>query len=250
MAAAEHLDLIDRHAERIVPDDVALKAWCAQYFRSHRQRLADDLSHIERELPSGALLELGSSPPFLTAALKEAGREVVGVDIAPDRFARCTEELGLDIRACDIEREAMPFGDGEFGGVIFNEIFEHLRIDLIHTMSEIARVTAPGGRVMLTTPNMRSARGLISLAVRGRSAFLCPNVFEQYEKLRSIGHMGHVREYTERDVLELCSKTGFSHRTTIWRRAARASVFEKAVCGVVPSLRPSMSIILDRAGSM
>jgi len=248
MAFPEHLALIDRNAERVVPDEASLCEWCAGYLRAHRERLAEDLAIIERELPSGRLLEIGSVPPLLTAALKESGREAVGVDIAPARFAGCIGELGLDVRACDIERDTLPFGDGEFTGVIFNEVFEHLRIDLIHTMGELARVTKPGGRMVLTTPNMRSARGMIALLVRGRSAFLCPDVHEQYNKLRTIGHMGHVREYTERDVTDLCARAGFSHAKTIWRRGARESVLERAVCAIAAPMRPYMSIILVRAG--
>lgn len=250
MVSAKDLDLIDRLASRVAPDDPAHAPWCEGYVRAHRDRLAEDLRIVGRELPDGPLLEIGSVPPVLTAALREAGRNVIGVDIAPERFSRCVRELGLEIRKCDIERDPLPFEDGRFRGVLFNEVFEHLRIDLIHTIGEIARVTAPGGIVLLTTPNMRSARGIVSLLVRGRSAFLCPDVHEQYDKLRTLGHMGHVREYTERDAVDLCAKLGLKHARTIWRRAARESAVEKAVCGVAPSLRPYMTIVLERAASM
>lgn len=250
MASPSDLETIDRLAGEIRAESPELSEWLSAYAANHRNRLAEDLSIVRRELPTGRLLDVGAVPPFLMAALTESGREVAGVDVDPSRFATCVESLGLDLRKCDIEREALPFEDASFDGLIFNEVFEHLRIDLNFTMGELARVLRPGGRMVLSTPNMRSARGIIALLLRGRSAFLCPDVHEQYDKLRTIGHMGHVREYTRTDVTDLCEKLGFIYERVIWRNAARMSLPERALCAVEPALRPYMTIILVRAGTM
>ena len=221
-----------RLSVEMLPDDPALRAWCERYAQDHGARIETDLSIVQRAMPKGRLLDVGATPPFLMSILSGAGREVLGVDVDPSRFGSAIESRGLDVRRCDIEREPLPFEDGSF------------------TMSELARVLSAGGRLMVTTPNMRSARGIVSLVARGRSAFLCPDVFAEYEKLRTIGHMGHVREYTARDVTDLCARVGLSRVSTIYRRSARSSASERLLCTIVPTMRPYVTIIFERGGSM
>ena len=232
---------MDNLAEKIRPDDSALAEWCQSYLRNHKARFALDVELTNRYVPKGSrILEVGSVPPFLTAALRE-DFQIIGVDIDPGRFGGTIRDFGLDVRACNIETDRLPFDDQYFDCVIFNEIFEHLRLNPITTMREIRRVLKPGGLLTLSTPNLRSGRGIFNLLFRGRGQAIDAEPFKEYSKLEQLGHMGHVREYTPREVRDFLSEVGFTVENIIYRGAKLGP--ERVVCRVIPSLQPYMSLI-------
>jgi SAM-dependent methyltransferase len=244
-----HLALLDRVLAGLRPDDPALEAWCATYCREHRARLAADLRLVERHVAPGArLLEYGAIPLALTAALAALGYHVRGLDVRPDRFAGAIARLGLDVVRCDVEREPAPFADAAFDAVIFNELLEHLRIDPVFTLREVRRVLRPGGTLLLSTPNLRSWRGLRNLLLHNRGHAVSGGVFEQYEKLATLGHMGHVREYTTREVAELLGRIGFDVEAVVHRGGSGAGAAGLAE-RLVPSLRPFFSIVASKSSA-
>lgn len=242
-------ELLDRVAARIRPQDPALGEWFATYRRQHRTRLAADLALVERHVAPGArVLEYGAVPLLATAALTELGYAVSGLDVAPQRFAGAISDLGLDVRECDVETEPVPFADGTFDAVLFHELFEHLRIDLIATFGEVRRVLAAGGVLLLSTPNLRSFRGLRNLLLHGRAHAASGGVYRQYEKLRTLGHMGHVREYTVREVADFLTRAGFEVDEVVYRGGHGRGPVGLAE-RLAPSLRPFFSLIATRDDS-
>jgi SAM-dependent methyltransferase len=202
--------VLDAVAEQVHPNDLSLAEWTRQYLVSHRNRLLDDLILVAGQTdPGGRLLEIGSNPPFVTATLSQLGFDVTGVDISPERFANSIAQLGLTVVRCDIERERMPFEDWAFDTILMSEVFEHLRLDLISTMEEVRRVLAPGGLLILATPNLLSFRGWRNLVLHQRASGVSADPFTEYSKLRSLGHMGHVREYTSREVASFLESSGW-----------------------------------------
>ena len=147
--------------------------------------------------------------------LSELGNEVV--QVAPERFADGVVRSGVEVSRCDIEREALPFADDSFDLVLMNELFEHLRIQPIATLEEVLRVIRPGGRLMLSTPNLRSLRGVRNLLLHNQGHASSAGVYRQYDKLRTLGHMGHVREYTTYEVCEFLERIGFEVEELVFR---------------------------------
>ena len=56
-----------------------------------------------------------------------------------------------------------PVPDDSYDLVLFNEVFEHLRLDLVFTMTEVRRVLKNDGTLLLSTPNHRSLVGIWTL---------------------------------------------------------------------------------------
>lgn len=242
----QHLALIDEMAGRIRPDTPSLDDWYATYVRQHRLRLASDLEIVTQWAPGRArLLEYGAVPLVLTAALVDRGFAVSAVDVDPDRFGTAIAELQLDVRSCDVETEPVPFESSAFDAVVFNELFEHLRINPIFTLGEAHRVLKPDGILLLSTPNLRSFRGIRNLLLHNQGHAVSAGVYRQYEKLATLGHMGHVREYTTHEVASFLTRVGFSVETVIYRGGHGTGVVGFAE-RLAPSLRPFFSLVATK----
>jgi SAM-dependent methyltransferase len=162
------------------------------YFVTHRDRYKAYAAKIASFYENGDLLEVGSSPCHLTATLKLLGYPVIGMDLAPERDRAIIDEFKLSVQRCDVERESWPFPDGRFNYVLFTDVFEHLRVDPLFALSEVSRVMANGGLLFLATPNLYAIQQIARfLAGRGIG-----DPLSEFMKLRELGHMGHIREYS------------------------------------------------------
>lgn len=240
---ADSLALIDAVRSKIKPDDPALAPWYENYCREHRSRLAADVHAVTQHVPAGArIIEYGAVPLLTTAALAELGYAVQALDVAPARFESAIESLGLDVRKSDIETQPAPFADESFDAALFNELFEHLRINPIATFREVRRVLRVDGLLLLSTPNLRSLRGIRNLLWHNQAHAASAGVYQQYEKLETVGHMGHVREYTTREVADFLTQAGFGVEKVLYRGGhgrGAVGLIERAA----PQLRPFFSII-------
>jgi 2-polyprenyl-3-methyl-5-hydroxy-6-metoxy-1,4-benzoquinol methylase len=96
------------------------------------------------------LLDAGCGTGRFSAVAAGRGARVTSLDVGERLLAKVAEK-------CDSERvvgsvERLPFGDGSFDVVLCSEVVEHLRSPR-DGVRELARVLAPGGRLVLTTPN-------------------------------------------------------------------------------------------------
>jgi SAM-dependent methyltransferase len=238
--------LLDRITARIRPEDPAHGPWFSRYCQEHRTRFAADLRIIETHVaPRARVLEYGAIPLVMTAALAALEYDVTAVDLEPGRFSGAIRSLGLHVVRCDVETEAVPFASARFDVVLFNELFEHLRINPVFTLTEALRVLRPGGSLLLSTPNLRSFRGIRNLLFHDQGHAVSAGVYQQYEKLETIGHMGHVREYTTREVADFLTRVGFRVEKIVFRGG-----HGRGVAGIAerlaPALRPFFTLIASR----
>ena len=188
-------------------------AWHINDLRNHELRYLADFELIADLAPGGMILEIGSAPCHLTSLLTLSGYSTVGVDLNPERVAEIINRLHLDVRQCDIERSELPFPDGAFTCALLCETFEHLRVDPAFVLSQINRVLALGSPLVLTTPNVYSLPSLARFLL-GRSI---ADPSEEFGKLRSIGHMGHVREYSACELARFLKASGFAIQSIDYR---------------------------------
>jgi SAM-dependent methyltransferase len=239
--SAAALRLIDTCAQELVPEEEALAEWHTAYAANHRLRIAHDLDIITRQFPvTDTILEFGSIPLLLTGALARYGYRVTGCDIAPERYSSTIRSSGLNVVKCNIETERLPFADASFDAAIFNELFEHLRINPIHTLRELLRVIKPNGTVTLSTPNLKSLGGMRNFLFADKAYSCSPDIYAEYKKLEDVGHMGHVREYTPTEVVEFLQRIGFEV-TTIVFRGEYESLLPRTLIKLVPRLSPFVS---------
>lgn len=102
----------------------------------------------------------------------------------------------------DLERDVFPYPDASFDVVLFAELLEHLAVNPVWALSEMHRVLAPGGHLVVTTPNALSAERLESL-VTGRRPMV-----DRYYPLLGYGAR-HNREFAAWELALLLDETGF-----------------------------------------
>lgn len=240
------LKLIEKSINKIKPDTQSHLQWYANYATGHRDRLACDVDYTLKYIDKGSkVIEFGSIPPILTLALSNLGYDVCGIDIGPERYRSAISSMGVTIKKVNIEKEKLPFNVNEFDGAICNQVFEHLRINLIETFNEIYRVIKPGGTLFLSTPNLTSLLGWFSLIFRNMAP---GDLFDEYMKIEKLGHMGHIREYTSVEVCTFLEKIGFRVNEIIYRGYYQLKgPWKVKIAGLIVRvlyrLRPSFSVV-------
>jgi SAM-dependent methyltransferase len=92
----------------------------------------------------------GVDLPALRALVGPSGR-VVGVDLSERALAVAVQrvELAPEVTLRQADLHALPFADGTFTAARADRVLLHLREPEV-AVAELARVTAPGGRVVVT----------------------------------------------------------------------------------------------------
>jgi SAM-dependent methyltransferase len=140
------------------------------YYEDLWSRLPAELDHPDFDLRSSFLLagaraseralDLGCGDGRFTGLIAGAGLAVVGADVARAAVERArTRHPELDFRVVPIDGP-LPFEDGSFELVWASEVIEHIA-DTAKWLSEVRRVLAPGGRLLLTTPSHGRLRLLL-----------------------------------------------------------------------------------------
>jgi SAM-dependent methyltransferase len=170
-------------------------------------RYAYLVRHIQRLLPAPArIVELGAAPGDQIAALADMGYATTAVDIGissdgwadgtEGRMARLFADHGVEYVEWDMEQTPYPLEDASFDGVVYTEVFEHLRDFPVRSLEECARVLRPGGYLFFTTPNAAYLMNRVRL-LRGRSVYT-----PLHDWIGGVPHARHAREYLWPEVHE------------------------------------------------
>jgi hypothetical protein len=128
-----YMDLLGNFG--VTPD---LANWARQYAASHAGRCLWDARFLLRHHRIARLLNIGGAPYLFETALKHENPaiDIVTIDLDPVRFPGVAETLGIRVIQGDIESPDWDL-DEEFDCIVFAEIFEHLRIDLLGTLARV-----------------------------------------------------------------------------------------------------------------
>jgi SAM-dependent methyltransferase len=162
----------------------------------------------------GRALELGANPYFTTFLLRRfTSLELTLANFFGDVGEDCAQELlcwtdrngdkHTEKQTSDlfnVEEDAFRYPDASFDVVLFCEIIEHLLMDPLHALREISRVLKPGGRVVVTTPNVARLENVLRV-VGG------VNIYDPYSARTPYAR--HNREYTMDELGRLLAFAGF-----------------------------------------
>jgi len=112
------------------------------------------------------VLDLGCHDGDITALVREAGNEVVGVDL-PRMVEVARTRHGLEAIAHDLNRP-FPFDEATFEVVIAASVLDDI-VDDLGFLRECRRVLAPGGALIVVVPNDVSLYRRIQALLGGSS---------------------------------------------------------------------------------
>jgi SAM-dependent methyltransferase len=124
--------------------------------------------------------------------MAQAGAQALGIEVAEAALDRArARHPGLDFRLVPIDGE-LPLEDGAFDLAWASEVIEHVA-DTARWLSEVRRVLAPSGRLLVTTPS----HGRLRIALGGVERFSEP-----------LGD--HLHLYTRGSLRSLLDEFGFA----------------------------------------
>ena len=97
-------------------------------------------------------LDLGSDNGVVSLLLRRRGGRWASADLAPEAVASIRELVETDVHLVSGER--LPFADAEFDRVAVVDMLEHVP-DERAFVAELARITRPGGTLVVNTPFRR-----------------------------------------------------------------------------------------------
>ena len=153
------------------------------------------------------VLDLGCGPGSFLAVLasQNLGIEGTGVDIASGQIDFAKEQIAAQFPTGRLTFDALepgpnvalPYDDESFDAVTCIEVVEHIHPNLaMRLLLEGQRVLKPGGRMVVTTPNYRSAWPAIELLL---------------EKLSPVKyHDQHINKLTPNSLVKTVESVGMS----------------------------------------
>ena len=144
--------------------------------------------------PGERVLDLGCGAGRFVAALRDAGADPVGVELAQAALERARRNApGADLRLLE-DDGSLPLEHASVDLVWCSEVLEHVA-DTGHLLLEARRVLRPGGRLLVTVPFHGRAKGAAIALLRFDAHF------------DPLGQ--HLRFYTRSSLAATLERSGF-----------------------------------------
>jgi 2-polyprenyl-3-methyl-5-hydroxy-6-metoxy-1,4-benzoquinol methylase len=152
---------------------------------------------IERHIPQGRLLDVGSGYGFFLALMQSRGWEVMGLEVSSTGADYSRKRWGLSILNQPWE-ETFFHNDG-FDVVTAFYVIEHLP-DPLAFLREVHRIVRPGGMILLRYPHTTPIKAILSLMrIRNR-----------------LYHLPfHLSDFSPRTMRRALGETGFTKIKTV-----------------------------------
>lgn len=119
-----------------------LAGWDPKFYQKY-------IDNLKSETPGQPVLDVGCGVGQVVSELTKAGQLAYGVDVSEPNIARAQKVCPL----CRFyDGKQLPFTDGFFATVGALNVLEHVD-EPEQFIQELARVTAPGGKVIISSPN-------------------------------------------------------------------------------------------------
>ncbi len=216
------------------------------YWHRHAVRFEFVLRELDRRFRRRACTALDIGASFQTRMIAEyfpEWRVDTLADYHDDRFSLPppSRHFQFDLNAA-LDRARWPALGGPYDLIVFMEVIEHLNTPPRRVLEFLAAQLAPGGVIVLTTPNAVWLKNRLRLLM-GR------NPFELLRDDRS----GHVREYTLAELSTATREAGLevaaAERRGLYRFSGAKDRFYSALADSThPSLRRTIFMVLQQPG--
>lgn len=196
-----------------------LAGWDAAFYAKYSDTL-------QPEKPGGRLLDVGCGVGQVVARLTEKGFEAHGVDVSEPNIERAKKFCPR----CQLyDGKRLPFPDQYFSSVGALNVLEHVD-EPEAFLSELVRVTEPGGRLVISSPNFFRVLGFHDYHPRMRGL---GQKFRNWKRLRE--KLAQIKNAP--------ATVRFDHMPPI-----RREVFQPDDDAIVATNALEMKFFLERAG--
>jgi SAM-dependent methyltransferase len=128
--------------------------WAVKLFRKSvlKQRKLHEIRAALGPTHGLRCLDLGSDNGVVSLLLRRDGGRWASGDLIPETVASIKSLVESDVH--QVQGDALPFPDAEFDRVVVVDMLEHVPDDRAFAR-ELARVTKPGGRLVVNTPHLK-----------------------------------------------------------------------------------------------
>jgi SAM-dependent methyltransferase len=128
--------------------------WALALFRRSvlKQRKVAEIAGLLGPTDGLRCLDLGSDNGVVSLLLRRGGGRWASGDLTGEAVASIRELVQSDVH--QVTGERLPFADAEFERVVVVDMLEHVPDDAAF-VAELARVTRPGGVLVVNTPHVR-----------------------------------------------------------------------------------------------
>jgi len=126
----------------------------------------------------GALLDVPSGEGALAQRLQRLGFDVACCDLYPEIF----KLDGVEIRSGNLDSR-LPYDAASFDVVVCVEGLEHIQ-NPTNAVAEFSRVLRPGGRLVVTVPNIMNIEERLKWLIHGYTSHFKPLSREKIEEAR------------------------------------------------------------------
>ena len=176
----------------------------------------------DKDILHKRILDIGAGRGYMAQRLGEHVRSKGGVPA--DVIVACDlypEYFSYEGTACEKMEfiNQLPFADASFDIAYSIEVIEHLRnpYDFIR---EMFRVVRPGGKIIITTPNILNLTSRISYLFTGFYSLFRPLSFDQQDARRQWGHIMPLSAYYLDHAMRTCGSRGTEVHTDHLRRSS------------------------------
>ena len=170
--------------------------------RAYKKENELRVTHLQKYLHAGPVLDVGCSHGDFALAMKRAGLEAFGLDIAPDACEKTKTFLGDDHVFCgtlDKLARELPL---RFSAVTLMDVIEHCG-DVVELLHSIHHVLQPQGILFLRTPTLSSPFHFVgSLSYQLTFGLYKTALFKLY-------HAEHLYFFNESSMRRLLDDCGF-----------------------------------------
>ena len=140
-----------RYGTKLYPEN-RLGIIAAFFMRNRRKVLDLTLRHLPKAKLGSSLLDLGCGNGYFLSYARNAGWDVVGVDLDPKAVSVATQN-GLDVRLGSID--IIDSSKEQFDVITLSHVIEHVHqpIDVLNACYKLLK---PGGFLWIETPNIES----------------------------------------------------------------------------------------------
>jgi len=137
-----------------VAEPVSARDWAVELFRRSvlKQRKLAEVAGLLGRTAGLRCLDLGSDNGVVSLLLRERGGSWVSGDLTEEAVSSIRSLVGEDVHL--VRGDHLPFPDASFDRVAVVDMLEHVP-DEAAFAGELARVTKPGGLLVVNTPHLK-----------------------------------------------------------------------------------------------